>query len=199
MVRLKIGVLGGTFDPPHLGHMLLAEFAQYALALGQVIFVPAGDPPHKDATRTSADHRLAMINLTVAGIRDWAVSRVDLDRPGPHYTVEMIQLIQEQYPGAELTFIMGSDSFRDLPTWNRPAELIRTCQLAVMERPGASFNPEMHAPLLPELSTRTTRIDAPLIGIASSDLTRWLRANAPVEKLLPPGVYSYIQKHGLYR
>lgn len=198
MVRLKVGILGGTFDPPHLGHLLLAEFAQHALGLSQVIFVPAGDPPHKDGTRSSAAHRLAMLELAVGDSPGWSISRVDLDRSGPHYTVDMLRLLAQVQPSAELYFIMGGDSFRDLLTWSRPAELIKQCRLVVMQRPNVTIHPAMHAAALPELASRSSFIDAPLIGISSTDLVRWLRAGAPVERLLPPSVHAYIQTHGLY-
>ena len=198
MVGLKLGILGGTFDPPHIGHLLLAEFAQHALGLSQVLFVPAGTPPHKDGTRTTAAHRLAMLRLAVADNAGWAISRVDLDRPGPHYTVDMVRLIAHEQPNAERYFIMGGDSFRDLLTWSRPAELIQQCRLVVMQRPNIAIHPDMHAATLPGLVERSIFIDAPLIGVSSTDLVRWLRAGAPVERLLPRDVHSYIQTHGLY-
>ncbi len=199
LTEVKIGILGGTFDPPHIGHLLLAEFAQHALDLAQVIFVPAGDPPHKDATRTSAVHRLAMIEMAIAGRPDWAISRVDLDRPGPHYTVDMLRLLASHYPQGDLYFLMGGDSYRDLLTWSRPAELIEICQIVVMQRPAVDIYPDMHAAALPGLAERSRFIDAPLIGVSSTDVVRWLRRHAPAARLLPPGVHDYIQAHGLYK
>jgi nicotinate-nucleotide adenylyltransferase len=198
MVGLKLGMLGGTFDPPHIGHLLLAEFAQHALGLSQILFVPAGDPPHKEGTRSSAAHRLAMLRLAVADNPGWVISHVDLDRRGPHYTVDMVRLVAQKHPGAELCFIMGGDSYRDLLTWSRPAELIQQCRLVVMQRPNVAIHPDMHAAALPQLAERSVFIDAPLIGVSSTDLVRWLRAGAPVERLLPRDVHNYIQTHGLY-
>jgi nicotinate-nucleotide adenylyltransferase len=198
MVRLKLGILGGTFDPPHLGHLLLAEFAQHALGLSQIVFVPAGDPPHKDGTRSSAAHRLAMLQLAIASTPGWSVSRVDLDRPGPHYSVDMVRLLAQGQPDAELYFIMGGDSYRDLLTWSRPAELLQQCRLVVMQRPNVTIHPDMHAAALPDLASRSIFIDAPLIGVSSTELVRWLRAGAPIERLLMPSIHAYIQTHGLY-
>jgi nicotinate-nucleotide adenylyltransferase len=198
MVRLRLGILGGTFDPPHIGHLLLAEFAQHALDVERVLFVPAGDPPHKDSTRSSVTHRLAMLERTIAGQASWSISRVDIDRPGPHYTVEMVRILQGEYPDSDVYFIMGGDSFRDLRSWSRPAELIQLCQLAVMQRPNVAINPAMHAAALPDLESRSIFIDAPLIGVSSTDLVRWLRAGAPITRLLAPDVHDYIETHGLY-
>ncbi|MFN8376725.1 MAG: nicotinate (nicotinamide) nucleotide adenylyltransferase, partial [Anaerolineae bacterium] len=125
----RIGVLGGTFDPPHIGHMVLAEYAAGTLGLSHVLFVPAAEPPHKrNMTRASVDHRVAMVQSAIAGNSRFVLSRVDVDRPGPHYTLDMIRIISTQYPHCELHFLMGSDSFRDLPKWHRPEEIIRYCK-----------------------------------------------------------------------
>jgi nicotinate-nucleotide adenylyltransferase len=195
---MRLGILGGTFDPPHIGHIIMAEFAQSALRLDRVLFVPAGAPPHKNGTRTSAEHRLAMLEMVLAHEPTWAISRVDVDRPGPHYTVDMLRILATDHPDAELYFIMGGDSFRDLPTWSRPDELITLCKLAVMGRPGALITPEMHESVIPNLAKRSIFIDAPQIGVSSTDIARWLTDGRPIRRLLPPGVNEYIKQHGLY-
>lgn len=197
---MKIGVLGGTFDPPHFGHLILADFATSALGLEKLLFVPAGDPPHKqNGTRQPAEHRLAMLARALPDDPGYVISRVDLDRPGPHYTVDMIRTIQDQHPDADLYFIMGADGLRDLPTWSRPDELIEACTLAVMQRPNIAVHAHMHDQVIPGLSEHVVFIDAPLIGIASSDIARWIAEGRTVRYLMPPAVLAYIEDHGLYR
>ncbi len=196
----RIGVLGGTFDPPHYGHLILADFALHALGLEKVLFVPAGDPPHKrQVTRESAEHRLAMLARALPDDPRFVISRADLDRPGPHYTVDMLAIVQEDHPSAELYFVMGSDSLRDLPTWNRPELLIERCTLAVMQRPSVEVHAHMHDDILPGLAERIVFIDAPLIGITASDVARWIAEGQSVRYLLPPLVLDYIEEHRLYR
>jgi nicotinate-nucleotide adenylyltransferase len=196
--RMKLGILGGTFDPPHIGHLILADFAASALQLDRVLFVPAGTPPHKSGTRTSTEHRLAMLEIALAHEPTWAISHVDIDRPGPHYTVDMLRILATDHPDAELYFIMGGDSFRDLPTWSRPDELISLCKLAVMGRPNIPITPDMHESMLPNLAKRSIFIDAPLIGVSSTEIARWLAQRRPIRRLLPPGIAEYIAQHGLY-
>lgn len=201
MVRLmdRVGILGGTFDPPHLGHLILAEYAVDALNLSCLLFVPAGNPPHKKHEHnTPVEHRLAMLKLAVGSNSRFTLSRVDVDRPGPHYSLDMVQIIQQQYPGSELYFVMGGDSLRDLPRWHRPADLIRLCKLAVMHRPSDGARPYMHEDVLPGLAERVVMIDAPLIGISSTEIVNRLRKGLSVRYLVPDAVLNYILTHNVY-
>jgi nicotinate-nucleotide adenylyltransferase len=196
----RIGVLGGTFDPPHYGHLILADFATDWLQLDKLMFVPAGDPPHKHgAVRASAAHRLAMLECAIADEPRYTISHVDLERPGPHYTVDMVRILQTEEPQAEWYFVMGGDALRDLPTWSRPDELIQLCKLAVMQRPNLHVHGHMHDAVLPGLAERVVFIDAPLIGIAARDVARWIAEGRSVRYLMPPAVHLYVQEHGLYR
>jgi nicotinate-nucleotide adenylyltransferase len=195
----RLGILGGTFDPPHIGHLILAEYAREALELAQVLFVPAADPPHKDDTRTAIEHRLAMVERAIAGNSHFAVSLADIERPGPHYTVDLIPILQTQFPDAELYFLIGADSLRDLPKWNRPQELIRLCKLAVMRRPDVDATPEMHEAVLPGLAERVVTIDAPLVDVSSTELVERLRVGKSVRYVVADSVLDYLEANGLYK
>lgn len=196
----RLGILGGTFDPPHTGHLILAEYAWSALGLDQVLFVPAADPPHKQQEdKQPVQQRLAMLELALARNDHFAISRADVDRPGPHYSVDMLALVQAEYPEHELYFVMGSDSLRNLMRWHRPHELIQRCRLAVMRRPGDYVRLDMHEAALPGLADRVAMVEAPLIGISSSQIVDRLQHGRSVRYLLPEAVFDYITEHGLYR
>jgi nicotinate-nucleotide adenylyltransferase len=196
----RLGVYGGTFDPPHLGHLILAETAADSLNLTQVLFVPAADPPHKPSSdiRASAEHRVQMVERTIAGNARFALSRVDIDRPGPHYTVDMLRLLRAGYPAAELVLLIGADSLRDLPRWSRPLDLIALAMLGVMRRPGVDPDLSELERHVPGISWRVQWVDAPLIDIASSDLARRIGLGYSVRYQMPEAVEQYIREHGLY-
>ncbi len=196
----RVGILGGTFDPPHLGHLVLAEYAQEALDLERVLFVPAADPPHKRGiVRTPIAYRLPMLELAIADRDKFAISRIDIDRPGPHYAVDMIRLLQTDLPDSEVYFLMGSDSFNDLPRWHRPADLIQACRIVVLDRPGRGWAPTMHDEILPDLADRTVTLGYPRLGISSTEVSRRLDAGLSVRYLVPQPVLQYIAEHGLYK
>lgn len=194
----RIGILGGTFDPPHYGHLILAELAADSLALDRVLFVPAADPPHKGALRSSAEHRVAMVERAIAGNPRFALSRVDLDRPGPQYSVEMVRLLQGERPEATLAFLIGGDSLRDLPQWSRPDELIRLVRLGVMRRPGSAPDLTQLERELPGIRERVDWIDAPQIEISASALAQRVRAGLSIRYQTPDAVRAYIEEHRLY-
>jgi len=196
----RLGVLGGTFDPPHLGHLILAETAASALGLERVLFVPAGEPPHKQGQRISpAADRLAMLERALAGNARFDISRVDLDRPGPHFTVDMLALLGKAHPGAALYFILGGDSLADLLTWRDPVGVIEAARLAVMRRPGAALDLDVLAQRIPGAGARLDVVDAPMIGISGSALRKQIGQGRSVRYQIPDAVLEYIQAHGLYR
>jgi nicotinate-nucleotide adenylyltransferase len=195
----RIGILGGTFDPPHIGHLILAEYAAETLDLFRLLFVPAADPPHKRSEqKTDVQHRLAMLERAIGDNPRFVLSRIDVDRPGPHYSLDMVEIVQGLYPGAELYFLMGGDSLRDLPRWFRPEALIRLCRLGVMRRPGDVVYPDMHEAVLPGLAERVTMIEAPLIGVSSTEIVERLRRGASVRYLVPDAVLDYILANDVY-
>ncbi|MGC8825553.1 MAG: nicotinate-nucleotide adenylyltransferase [Anaerolineae bacterium] len=197
----RLGILGGTFDPVHFGHLLLAEQARQALELEQVLFVPAGVPPHKlDEPHTPTEHRLRMLELALADNPAFAISRVDVDRPGPHYSVDMVRLIREtQAPGTELFFLMGMDSLANILSWYRPDLLIQLCTLAVARRPSYTCDLDELERRLPGIRRRLRFFDMPLMEISGEDIRRRRRLGHSIRYLTPEPVRRYIEEHGLYR
>jgi nicotinate-nucleotide adenylyltransferase len=196
-----IGVFGGTFDPPHLGHLILAAEAHAQLALDRLLWVLTPDPPHKrEQSIAPLEHRLAMIKLAIAGDPQFELSNVDLARPGPHYAVYTINILAGQNPAAKLIYLMGGDSLRDLPTWHRPADFIAACQLiGVMRRPGDAINLPGLETQFPGLTAKVRFVEAPLIDIAAHAIRARIAGGRPFRYFLPSEVYKYIQKHNLYR
>jgi nicotinate-nucleotide adenylyltransferase len=195
----SLGILGGTFDPPHYGHLALAENARVQLGLDRVLFVLAGQPPHKpDCPITLADHRLAMLEMAIARNPAFAISRVDLDRPGPHYTVEMLSLLRQKYSEAELFFLMGGDSLAHFLAWRDPDGIAQQARLAVMRRPGYASDVERLEQAVPGIRDRLVWLDVPHLDIASSDLRRRVGEGLPLRYLVPRSVETYIREHHLY-
>ncbi len=196
----KLGILGGTFDPPHLGHLILAETAYEALGLSCVLFLPAADPPHKFSQPiTPVKHRVAMLRAAITGNPHFAVSDVDATRAGPQYTVDTLAILHAQRPKADLYFLMGGDSLHDFLSWRDPAGIIRQAQLAVMRRPGSIIDLTGMAEKLPGITDRVLFVDAPVIGIAATTLRERVRAGLSIRYQVPKAVERYIAEHGLYR
>jgi nicotinate-nucleotide adenylyltransferase len=198
----RIGILGGTFDPPHIGHLILAEYTLEALSLDRMLFVPVGDHPHKaDRTRNGVHPRVAMLRLAVQDNDKFEVSTVDIDRPGPHYSADTVAIIQSQYPTASLYFVMGADNLRSLPTWTRVVEFYQSCRLAVMRREGEHVTADMHDHVLPGLSEKIDLIDPPLLSVwlSSTSVVERIRQGRSVRYLVPDAVLNYIREHRIYQ
>ncbi|MDO8532956.1 MAG: nicotinate-nucleotide adenylyltransferase [Dehalococcoidia bacterium] len=200
---MKVGVLGGTFDPVHIGHLIIAEEARVRLGLARVLFVPAGRPWLKPARRVSAArHRLAMVRLAIASNPFFELSTVDVDRPGPSYTVDTLADLRIQAgPRGTLYFIMGYDALLDLPRWHDPARLVRMCRLVVVRRPeyGDHDLAFLDREVAPGASRRVTLLDRPLVGVSASELRRRVARGQSIRYWAPDGVEEYIREHGLYR
>jgi nicotinate-nucleotide adenylyltransferase len=197
----RIGLFGGTFDPPHLGHLILAAELRYQLGLDRLLWVLTPHSPLKEPeTISQLDHRLAMVRLALRDDPDLELSTVELDRPGPHYTLDTVQTLASQFPGADLVLAVGGDSLRDLPKWHRLDELVAACcQIGVMRRPGDAVNLDALERVVPGISEKVQFVDAPLLEIASSEIRRRVGEGKPFRYYLPPAVYEYIQKNYLYR
>ena len=198
---MRVGVLGGTFDPIHIGHLVSAEEAWEELKLERVVFIPAGLPPHKlDHVMSPVEHRLAMVELAIASNPHFAVSRVDIDRFGPCYTVDTIELLRDEWgPGVKIYFIMGSDSLLDILTWHNPRRLIRLCRFAVVSRPGYQVDLNELDALLPGVASRVHMLNAPQLAISSTDIQRRVREGLPIKYQVPKAVEDYIYQHKLYQ
>jgi nicotinate-nucleotide adenylyltransferase len=199
--HLRLGIFGGTFDPPHVGHLILAMEAYDQLNLDKVLWVLTPNPPHKIGKLiTPANDRLRMINASIAQDAAFALSRVDIDRPGPHYMSETVNLLHQQFPEAELVFLMGGDSLHDLPTWHEPKEFIKECdRLGVMHRVGEKINLEFLESALPGISPKVEFIEAPILEISSKKIRQLVSQGKPYRYYLLPNVYEIIQTNGLYR
>jgi nicotinate-nucleotide adenylyltransferase len=199
---MKIGVLGGTFDPIHLGHLLLAEMACEIITLQRVLFVPVADPPHKQERHiTPAPHRQAMVALALKGNARFELCSVDLERPGPHYSTDTVRLIRRQLGVGpdDCYFIIGSDSLQDLPDWHQPAELITLCRLAVAHRPG--YQPDISGLVtkLPDLEQRLVWVEMPEVGISASDIRTRVEKARSIHYQVLEEVRQYILTYQLYR
>jgi nicotinate-nucleotide adenylyltransferase len=197
---MRIGVIGGTFDPIHTGHLIIAEEARTRLGLSRVVFVPAGQPPHKlERAITDPEHRFEMTRLATADNERFCVSRVDLDREGPCYTVDTIGLLQDAWgKDAEICFLIGADSLADLPTWREPERLLRVCRLVAVTRPGHEVDLRTLERQLPGVSSLVELLDTPTLDISSTEIRRRAHEGLSTRYLVPDAVAQYIVEHGLY-
>lgn len=198
----RIGVLGGTFDPIHLGHLIAAEEARVRFRLREVLFVPAGTPWHRGANPvTEARHRVAMVRLSIAANPYFRLSTVDVDRPGATYTVDtLLALGQELRSDARFYFLIGMDALAEIGSWKDPATLIQLCYLLAMPRPGfENFDLASLERALPGLTERVKPLPMPLLSISSTDLRRRVRQGLPIKYQVTEAVETYIAEEGLYR
>ncbi|PWH18923.1 MAG: nicotinic acid mononucleotide adenylyltransferase [Ardenticatenia bacterium] len=199
---MRLGILGGTFDPIHFGHLLAAETAREQLRLDRVVFAPAAQPPHKQGQPISPiEHRVAMVWLAIVNNLYFLLSLVDVERPGPHYTLDTVRLLRAEYAiDAEETYlVIGADSLTQLPTWHEPRQLIRLCRLAVVTRPHHLVDMAALEHDLPGITERVDWVEMPALDIASSDLQRRVRAGRSIRYQAPEAVMRYIAEHCLYR
>ena len=196
-----IALYGGTFDPPHLAHLILAAEAQSQLALPRIFWLPAPQPPHKIGQHiTPLQHRLAMLRLMIAGLPGFEISNVEMSRPGPHYTVETLQMLRGQHPAADFVLLIGGDSLRDFLLWRQPQQILAVCRfIGVMRRPGDSIDLDALEEKLPGVSAKLRFVNAPQLEISSGEIRRRIAAGEHYRHYLSPSVYEYIEKNRLYR
>ncbi len=193
--------MGGTFDPIHYGHLVVAEEVWFRLKLDKVLFVPAAQPPHKlGRVVTPAVHRLEMVKLAVQGNPHFDVSSLEIERPGPSYTVDTLaQLRGSMEPEDDLWLIIGMDSLVELPTWRQPERILQLARLAVVPRPGYGANLHELEKLLPGISQRVSLIPTPELSISAENLRARVAEGYPIKYQLPEAVEDYIYQVGLYR
>jgi nicotinate-nucleotide adenylyltransferase len=195
---VKVGVVGGTFDPIHLGHVAMAEAAADCAGLDRVLLLPASVPPHREAAAAPAEDRLAMTRIAVAGHPRLDVSDLELRRAGPSYTVDTLRTLARKRPGDELYLVLGWDAARDIRSWHLPEEVTRLARLIVVSRPGYP------SPTTADLAAagidpaRTVLCDVRTPDVDATDIRRMVRAGASLEGLLHPGVEAYLQSRRLY-
>lgn len=188
----RIGLVGGTFDPVHNGHLLLALFAREAIGLDEIVFVPSADPPHKDATRASADARLAMVECAIEGLDHFSASRIELDRAGKSYTVETLRQLRAMRPDGDFYLIIGADNVAQMSTWQDPVGILDLCTVVAGSRLVAEDRVD------PALAARMLFIDTPLIELSSTLIRQRLHDGLPVRAMIPEKVERYIREKGLY-
>jgi nicotinate-nucleotide adenylyltransferase len=200
-----IGVIGGTFDPIHFGHLVIAEEVYATLKLAEMVFVPAGQPPHKpEQVVTSAQDRLAMLQLAIASNPHFTISMVDLERPGPSYTVETLRLLRGQWgEQTAIYFVIGRDSLEDLLDWYNPVGILEQLDyLVAVKRPGYTEEKgyiERLEERLPGIRKRLIIMSAPQLKISATELRQRVAEGRPIKYQVPEVVEQYILQHGLYR
>jgi nicotinate-nucleotide adenylyltransferase len=197
---VRIGVLGGTFNPPHLGHLVGAQEAYLQLGLARVMLIPARIPPHKPVDEEpGVEHRLEMCRLAVAGDEErFEVLDLEARRDGPSYTVDTLEQLHSRMPDSELFLIVGGDVALEFASWREPERVLSLATLAVAERPGTSRAAVERAIVQLRGGERATFFDMPEIGISSTMLRDRVRAGEPTRYLMPDAVRSYIDRHQLY-
>jgi nicotinate-nucleotide adenylyltransferase len=203
MAGLKplVGVYGGTFDPPHNGHLILAKAAQVQLNLSQVVWVLTRRSPQKlTQSITPVELRLEMLQAALEGYSNFEISRVEIDRPPPYFAIDTVRLLKFTYPDEALVYLMGGDSLNDLPSWHKPEALVETIDaIGVLLRPGCEVNLEFLDKKIPGLQEKIRFILIPPVDISASMIRKKIQQNLPYRHLLPTVVADYIEENHLYQ
>jgi nicotinate-nucleotide adenylyltransferase len=198
---MRIGILGGTFDPPHIGHQILAAEALEQLNLDQVLWVLTPFPPHKKQQKiTSPEYRIQMVELTINGNPKFILSRVDIDREPPHYAVDTMSFLSDQAPDNEFYYLMGLDSLNDLQTWHRPADFVELCDgIVVVFRQGEGVDTSRIENEIPGVGTKLHYLKTPTIEISASDIRSRVENGKQFRYFVSEKVYQYILENQLYK
>jgi len=197
----RIGLFGGTFDPPHLGHMILAAEAFHSLSLDRIFWILTPQSPLKDErTISSVQQRRELVLAALQNVPEFELSQVDILRDPPYYAVDTVKILKREYPGTDFIYLMGGDSLRDLPAWHDPNQFVQELSgLGVYRRPGSQPDLEILEKLCPGIKTKTTIFQAPQIEISAADIRQRIREGRPFRFFLPPEVYQLICAQNLYR
>lgn len=201
MKMRRLGIFGGTFDPPHVGHLILAAEARDQLNLDCTIWVLTPDPPHKRGQNISPlPQRLKMVELAVGEDAGFRLSHVDIDRPGPHYSVDTVEILKNEHPDQALIYLMGGDSLHDLPNWHHPHEFLGLLDgIGVMRRPGDDIDLSELLGELPELNEKLNFVTAPLLEISAQQIRRRAREDRAFRYYLLPSIYEFIRWEKIYK
>jgi nicotinate-nucleotide adenylyltransferase len=190
---VKIGILGGTFDPPHVAHLIAAELAVGEFALDKMLWMPATQSPLKSRPDiSSVEDRLAMTRLAIQGNPKFEVSRIELDRGGASFAIETLRSLRKQFADAEMYLLIGRDQFEQFASWRKPEEILRLAKVIVMDRPGDAANAST------QFDTSVTYLTMPLLEISATEIRRRVRADESIRYQVPDAVIDYIQQHKLY-
>ena len=197
---MRIGIFGGTFDPPHIGHLILAEDARGQLGLDQVLWVLTPFPPHKTLQRISpVQDRMSMVLLAIAGNSNFHLSRVDMDREPPHFAADTVAMLREKSPKDEFFYLMGADSLNDLPTWHDPERFISLCYgIGVMMRHDDAPDTSKLELEIGGLSEKLHFLHTPVIEVSGSDIRARVGEGKSIRYLVPNKIHHYILNHKLY-
>jgi nicotinate-nucleotide adenylyltransferase len=196
---MRLGIMGGTFDPIHNAHLFIAEEARVFMGLEEVMFIPNGEPPHKKSYEvTSRDHRFAMAELATRHNKRFSVSRVEIEREGPSYAVDTLAALKLAHPAAQLFFISGFDAVAEILTWKRHKQVIRLCRLVAVARPGTAVGAAIET-LPASYRERIDILESPHLDISSTELRDRVKNGLPIRYLVPDDVALYIREAGLYR
>jgi nicotinate-nucleotide adenylyltransferase len=199
---MRIGVFGGTFDPVHLAHLVVAEQCREQARLDRVLFIPAARPPHKpERVLTPFERRVEMLALALAGQPAFQIAELEKDRPGPSYTVDTLEALREQHPNAEFCLLMGADMLADLPHWRAPVRVLELATLLVVRRLGwpVLSVEQVCKELGSTAAVRVENVEVPLLEIASRDIRRRVAEARSIRYLVPRSVEVYVAQHQLYR
>ena len=198
---MRIGIFGGTFDPPHIGHQILAAEALVELKLDQVLWMLTPDPPHKELIKiTPIEHRIRMVELAIDGNPSFSLSSIEIDRDPPQYAVDTMSILKAQASNIKYYYLMGLDSLNDLPTWHKPAEFIKLChKIIVMMRHEEVYDPSRMEAAVPGLSKKVYFLKTPIIEVSGTDIRTRIEKGMQYRYLVPEKVYQYILENQLYQ
>lgn len=196
-----MAIMGGTFDPIHYGHLVVAQEVRQELNCDRVLFIPAAEPPHKESAGiSSVEHRLVMTRLAVDSNNYFQVSTLEIERPGPSYTIDTVKIVKSKYQPRELYFITGADGILELMTWKKAEEILTLCTFVAVTRPGYDIdNIEEAVKWLPSQSRKKIiPLKVPAMDISSTDIRRRVKMGKSITYLVPKSVENYIKNNGLY-
>lgn len=192
---MNVAVYGGTFNPPHCGHLIVAEIVRETLRLDRILFVPTSTPPHKGTQALApASDRMAMTSLAAAGNDGFQASDIEVARGGLSYTIDTLRAVSDRHPGSRLKLLIGADNLFDFEGWKSPSDILDIADLVVMSRPGYDIQKSR-----PGLPAHATLVTVPQIGISGTDIRRRVKFRQSIRYLVPPAVEEYIRRHGLYK